>query len=329
MGTQRVELSTSVRGVIDISSLMDALLTVAVGQVQKHKLWRTRPQPRKRKLIRLRVGERRRNFNTAMMTEAEKRQFEEICAKYYSGGGAEALHELYQLIPTLEPMDKAGVSFYEVIWLLELDEIRWSRERLHDLTKSTASLIASTADIDEPEEKTALAVMVRFAEAKLLEAEGCQFESLRALENLKRQFPKQLTTPGLQVIADEIQVLQGMTLGNLDRWKEALPLLQTAVSPEGWGGILAFYVGRCYYELGDYSSAECKLTEALEIGLTPKWEPPAHYVLGLTEYNLGKNEVARRHFELCAKTGDAECLAKTKIWEWLEATRRRTGPNNT
>jgi tetratricopeptide (TPR) repeat protein len=260
------------------------------------------------------------------VNELETRQFEAVGAKYYSGNRREGLRQLRELASTLtEPLDKGTLRFYEIRWLVDLGEVSEAGTLIADLKKMGAEAAVSPTDARCLDIGVTLLVMAWFAEANLLVEQGAKTDALTILEVLTSQFPQQLALPGLAVFRDEILALQGMLLGDLDRWQEALPLLESTVPSETWKGIVTYYLGRSYFETNDYIAAERKLREALGLELTPQWESRTHYVLGLTEYNLSNVVAARREFELCIKTGDPEYLRESKVWGWLEATARPTG----
>jgi tetratricopeptide (TPR) repeat protein len=261
-----------------------------------------------------------------MMTEAESKLFDEAYARYAAGNRKEALQKLRELALSLrEPADRGGLLYYEVLWLLELCELSEARSQLKALQEVVVSIADTPADVSDIDPLVSLNVMTRFAEARVLMDEGDKAGALGALASLTTKYPKQLSS--LPDLYGEVQLLQGILLGDADRWSDARTFLENASPPEGLSGILLYYLGHCYYALGEYSAAKAKLTAALQQGLSSRWVPRTHYILGLTEYHLSNTKKAKREFELCVETADPEYLGTTKVWKWLEATSREMGLN--
>ena len=94
---------------------------------------------------------------------------------------------------------------------------------------------------------------------------------------------------------------------------------------DGRGSVLC-YLGRCYLDLGDLSTARERYEEALKIGGAPtQVETRARYELGRIYYHNEAYARAREQFELCEPTADASYLSKQKLWQWLAKTCERLG----
>ncbi|HWG59717.1 MAG TPA: CDC27 family protein, partial [Candidatus Acidoferrales bacterium] len=178
---------------------------------------------------------------------------------------------------------------------------------------------------DHLDEVVGLSVMALDAEAEVLAQEGDASAALQIIQTMEARYPKYLLHPEFDEVRRRSRGRRAFFLTALDRWKEAIPLFEHALFADEQLGEAAHYLGYCYYRGGDYVKARGKLVEALSIGVPVKTLPRTHYTLALAEYHLGNMKAAKEHLELCAKTGTPEYLAKTQIWQGLEATSRALG----
>lgn len=260
------------------------------------------------------------------MDERESQLFEEACHKRDAGRDADALQDLRALIRSVtDPADRAGLLYHEVLWLIDLEDASMAKERVEELKRLVATIAASSPDSSQIEASISLKVMSLFADAKVLLAENQEAKALPVLDALVSNYPKQLALPNFREILAEAQVDRGFILADQEKWGEARAALESVAPLEEQKSLTAYYLGHCYYMLKDYRTARDRLTEALRLGLSQKWEGRAHYMLGLTNYHFNRMEEAKDEFDLCVKTAEPEYLGTTKIWEWLEATSRALG----
>lgn len=260
------------------------------------------------------------------MDERESQLFEEACHKRDAGRDADALQDLRALIRSVtDPADRAGLLYHEVLWLIDLEDASMAKERVEELKRLVATIAASSPDSSQIEASISLKVMSLFADAKVLLAENQEAKALPVLDALVSNYPKQLALPNFREILAEAQVDRGFILADQEKWGEARAALESVAPLEEQKSLTAYYLGHCYYMLEDYRTATDRLTEALRLGLSQKWEGRAHYMLGLTNYHFNQMKEAKDEFDLCVKTAEPEYLGTTKIWEWLEATSRALG----
>jgi len=260
------------------------------------------------------------------MNELEAQQFEHAYQKHDAGRSAEALQEIRELILNItDPADQAGLLYHEILWLIGLGDTSTARERLGEMRRLVTSMVVSHSDSNQSDLSVSLGLMSLFAEAKVLLGENDEIKALAVLDTLISAYPQQLSLPNFGEIRAEVQVVRGFLLADRERWEEAKASLESVIPLEEQRSLAAYYLGHCYFMLGDYSMARVKLTEALRSGLSQKWECRAHYVLGLTNYRSNQMRAAKEEFELCVRTADPEYLGTTRIWEWLEATCRALG----
>jgi tetratricopeptide (TPR) repeat protein len=247
-------------------------------------------------------------------------------SKFDADNFDDAVEELRSLAATVsDPWEKAELLYHESMFLLESNKIVEARQRVTELAEALAMLVPSPSDGYEYDVPITLPVMACHANLKVTAKEGKTLEALRLIEDLITRYPKQLSIPQFQMMFDEVKTLRGVLLGNARRWAEAKPYLEEATPPETWRGYHLYYLGLCYYELGDNLRAKQKLSEALDVGLEGAWEVRAHLNLGFAEYKLSNMEAAKRQFEICVKSPDQQSIDMQIVWEGLEATARALG----
>jgi tetratricopeptide (TPR) repeat protein len=167
--------------------------------------------------------------------------------------------------------------------------------------------------------------MVRYLEIRLAYEEGRKSEALRLLDELVSRYPKQLSIAEFRETSQQVHVLRGFLLADLERWYEAEACLESATPPDKWRSAYCYYLGRCEFELKKYRKAKEKFSEAISLGLISPLESQTHYALGITEYYLSDMRAAKSQFEFCAKAADKREIDMTRLWEWLGATSMALG----
>jgi tetratricopeptide (TPR) repeat protein len=261
-----------------------------------------------------------------MMTADQTRLFEQACAIWEAGERTAAVRLVREVSETVaDAEDRAGLLYHEVIWLLALPDLRRARAQLDVFKVLVRSITTVPSDSDQLSPGVTLTVMACFAEAKVLIDEGRGIEALRIFEDLESQYPNQISLPPFDDIRSQMPILRGMILANLNKWSDARPLLEKSPSPPGWEGLVAYYLGHLYYESNEFPASRQKLREAIGLHMERKWESRAHYILGLTEYQLSNMIGAKKEFELCAGMADPEYLETTNIWNYLESVSEALG----
>jgi len=261
------------------------------------------------------------------MNEHEGQAFDEIWQKFEAGNNSQALQEHRDLANRIDdPWDRAWLQYYEIRFLVDMQNGLEARQRLEDLKRTLASLVSSDSPSDgfELDAPVSLPMLARHAEIRVTIEEGKETEALELIEKFLSRYPKQLSLSEFKALAEEVATLRGILLANAGRWKDARHVLENVTPPKASRGQYCHYLGRCYYEDKEYERARSKLVEALNIGLDTPTEGRAHYVLGLVEYHLSDMKAAKREFELSVKTADPAYLGED-IWGWLEATSHALG----
>jgi tetratricopeptide (TPR) repeat protein len=193
-------------------------------------------------------------------------------------------------------------------------------------SKSPAAFTpASPEDTDRNDLAAYLAVIARFAEAKLLISEQNEASALSVLEDLMDRYPKQLSLRKFRELREETEMNRGMLLGNAGRWLEAGVFLERAIPPKGLKPLLHYYLGQHYYNIRDYKRAVKRLKESITKNMPPQWRCRAHYMLGIAEYYLSHAKEAKKHLELSVRTEDPEYMRKYNVWGLLQDVSRALG----
>src|ERR1700732_3207446 len=163
------------------------------------------------------------------MNRADERQVKRAIAVGRAGKLDEALRILDDLIgKTTDHSIKFGLLYYQMGWLLETKAVSRAREKFNEMqmqmalaedgVQSKGRPVASTStppeDTDQNDLAAYLAVIARFAEAKLLMTEQNETLALNVLEDLMDRYPKQLSLRKFRELRAETEMHRGMLLGN-------------------------------------------------------------------------------------------------------------------
>jgi len=123
--------------------------------------------------------------------------------------------------------------------------------------------------------------------------------ALGKMERLLKDYPDALSDPDNSDVVEHLNRSRGFALTELNRFREAKPLLEEVSSKEFHQGPVLCYLGACNYELGDLEASEKNYSDALAVGLDPSYECSAHYGLGTIYLRQGKLAWANQQFEKC------------------------------
>lgn len=115
---------------------------------------------------------------------------------------------------------------------------------------------------------------------------------------------------------------RGFLLMQLDRYQEALPILEEVRSFQS-GGEICCHLGRCYHGLGRHLSAQQHLLLAAEAGVPEDWQAAFHYYLGCSYHELGQFALAKQQFLFCIQAEAAD--APAKVYQKLAAACSQLG----
>jgi tetratricopeptide (TPR) repeat protein len=257
------------------------------------------------------------------MNRAARQQFKTAIKLGAVGKINDALAALQNLIgQTSNYVDKGGLLYYEVFWLLDIEAVPQAREAFLEMQREVAKIEPPPQDADQMDLGSSLSVMLRFAEAKLLLKERNDAAALDVLEDLMSQYPKQLSLRKLRDLRGEVEMHRGIVLANADRWLEAGVFLERAIPPPAVRPLFSYYMGQYCFTVRDYQRAAKHLKQSFTSNMPPHWRCRAHYMLGFAEYHLSHVKKAKKQFELSIRTEDPEFMRKYNIWGVLEEVSR-------
>jgi tetratricopeptide (TPR) repeat protein len=247
------------------------------------------------------------------------------CELVHIGKFTEAYNEFMQLAEsTGDTLEKAWPLLYAANTLQTLGQEEGAAAQL-----SAARTLIEThrpSGSARDEKFAAIELFLDFEDANLLWLRGGNQEAaLNRFDSALNKHRLALKDPRSGGLYEAIQIRRGFILADLGRWKEALPILQAITSPQEYNEGIAFYLGHCYVEAGDYHGAKEKLTEALKLGLPTHLQYRAHCELGTAYYNLKEYAMAKKEFEEGAEKADASYVKQSQLWKWLELTCRAMG----
>ena len=254
----------------------------------------------------------------------DEQRFLSACRMREEGKLAEAYDEFSKLAQdTEDQIDRAGVLIYAAKTLKILGQYESATTQLKAVRELVPDHSFLNSVVDE--RLAHLEVYLDFEDADLYWQRGENTEALSRFEAALKKYTQRLHEPRFRGSYEAIQARRAFILADLDRWKEALPILEEIKSSEEFVEVIAFYLGHCYLAAHDYNAAEEKLTLALRLGLPSHLDYRAHCELGMTNYKLKDYAKAKQELEKGAEKADASYIKQSQIWKWLEVTCRSLG----
>lgn len=118
-------------------------------------------------------------------------------------------------------------------------------------------------------------------------------------------------------LLDEVQRNRGTALMNLQRFAEAVPLLESVRSIEFDREATLCDLGVCQFKLREYDSAKETFEELLSLGPNSRFRANAHYNLGIIMFYKGFVAKGKREFEECLRCPDRVPLSDDNLLDWL------------
>lgn len=261
-------------------------------------------------------------------------KFLNACELRDEGKLTEACHEFIQLAESeADPLDKAGALLYAANTLEMSGQVEAATSKLSEARALIEGYPHPKSAADE--RVAALELFLDYEAATLLWLRGENLEAvlktfeaaikkhrLEAASNKHNLTPKDLHSSDFY---EAIQIRRAFILADLNRWKEAMPILEGIQSPREYKEGVAFYLGHCYVCAGEYSKAKPYLLDALNLGLPPSLEFRAHDELGIVYMAIGGCARAKIEFETTLQTADANYLKDGSICKRLEICCRQLG----
>jgi len=164
-------------------------------------------------------------------------------------------------------------------------------------------------------------LIVDFGEACMIQAGQPE----RGLEKFEEMLPRyaDLLQNSHRYLYENIQKRRGVTLVNLVKHADAIPILKEASSfetltPED-NQEVHFYLGLCYEELRQNAFAKEQYRAAIDLGLKNEFEAHAHYRLAIIYFNAGAFAQTKQHLEIILENseGDIPNLPRRYVYEQL------------
>jgi tetratricopeptide (TPR) repeat protein len=220
----------------------------------------------------------------------------------------EALSHLQALANSAtEPAERADHLLSQVRCLIELRRLSEARARFAE----AAELMA-----DSPQTRQELS----FCEVDLLIAEQKLERALENLEQLHKDYAAYSRVANYQSVWQAMEIRRGLVLAGLGRFREALPILETALCYDQVekNGAFHYSLARCYCERKEFEQAKRILLEGFKQGYESRTKMQAHFLLGQVHYNQGAFARALQEFEVCESQFEELGVSRKDFFLWLE-----------
>ncbi|NDQ55639.1 MAG: tetratricopeptide repeat protein [Acidipila sp.] len=234
-----------------------------------------------------------------------------------AGRNEEALSELASLENTsTNPEDNA------VVWMAMANCLRFLRrpDEARGPIRSAYSVLGKTSYMYP---------RIMLIDALLEESHGNWKAELEKLDEILEKHAAVLQNPDNQDLSDEVLRHRGIALSGLGRNVEARGLLERALLDDYEKANTAYFLGTCYFQLGELDLAKQTLGEALSLGLGPRYESSSHYFLGVIHLRRAEFAWAKQEFEWCLEHlehgGARKDYVITGLMKCIESSRNGKG----
>ena len=250
----------------------------------------------------------------------DEQRFQHAIALSDSGRGEDAVRELHSLAEELRdgPDTERGlVLLNEAICL----------SRLGRPLEDAKGLLNEASALLGPDET--MRALVDYTDASFYMGYTDR-NPTKALEKFNRALRKHariLRDPRTrELLYGEIQLRRGLLLVELERYKEARPVLEEALTLDvEKDAAFHFNLGSCYTELHEWNLAKQQLLQALEKGLPDDRVVRAHFYLGIVYFRTKAYGKALREFEFCEANISKSTMPLRVLYKWLALTCQSTG----
>jgi len=233
-------------------------------------------------------------------------RYDHAIALREAGRHQEALVELRSLASTSEdPEENAVVQMAIARCLRACGKLGEARRALRDAYPSLST-------------QSSAYLRVKFVEALIEEGDGNWKKELDLLDEiLDSKYARLVQEDENQDLKEEVYRHRGIALMGVGRHKEARSLLEAAISGDYEKELTLYYLGQCYFVLGELKLAKLRIKEALSIGLQAVNELNAHYWLAVAHFRLGEYAWSKLEFEWCLAHLDQGTVARDDILKGL------------
>jgi tetratricopeptide (TPR) repeat protein len=214
---------------------------------------------------------------------------------------------------------KAQLMLLQVQWLIKAGKLDDAKKLLDD----AGNLLPATEQARQLHD---------FFEVDVLIAEERYEDALKKLDNLHQihravgKRPNSAHLLDLDDLNEGIQLRRGVVLATLERYGEALPILEEVLSLDvEKEGDFYYLLGLCYYEAGRYDRAREMFLKGFEEGLPENYKIPAHFALGVVCARLGAHAKAKSELEICLANDSSGQIDRRTLLDWLAGACRALG----
>lgn len=135
------------------------------------------------------------------MTDDQTRRFNEAFAAWEKRHNTRAFRLIRRVINDVpDPIDKAGMMFWEIMWELELHNLSEARSRFDEM-KAVFKLIGRWPADSGTSAEASVAAMVLFAEVRVLVDEDNSADAERILRDLESRYSERISSASFEAIA--------------------------------------------------------------------------------------------------------------------------------
>jgi tetratricopeptide (TPR) repeat protein len=150
-------------------------------------------------------------------------------------------------------------------------------------------------------------------------------KALAKIDAILKESWETLKIPDNADVLEQVRGSRGIVLLQLNRYREALPLLEEAAIARPGDGELLIYLGACYFELREMDKARDFLERALKSDLDANFRYKAHFFMGSIYFTHGNFAWAKQEFEEALQQRDPRQLSGKNIYEYLRLTSQALG----
>jgi tetratricopeptide (TPR) repeat protein len=222
-------------------------------------------------------------------------------------------------------LEKSGILLDATTNLTQCGQQERSRRQLSQIRELLTSVNRMSFSQDEKDEFLRVTVGVEIEEAEVLATESKIEAAIEQLTATLARFKNEIKESTQIEIYDEIQTRRAYFLVDLDRFEEAIPVLEEVKSRRNDDTIFLFYLGHSYFRAKRWSEAQEKLERSLSLSPRPRIAFQAHGSLGMVFCETDDYQRAKQELETCAKIAAPDYIKQAHIWERLEYTCIRLG----
>jgi tetratricopeptide (TPR) repeat protein len=245
----------------------------------------------------------------------DEEQLEHARKLMQNGDFESSLKAFRELGSAAEGLDsKFDCAYGELLSLIRLGKANEARQLLRVIRRTFAEIDEALVRADE-------------AEIEIDSQEDRWDRVLPALERMLDRYGDLLHHPRLRDMYEQVQLRRGMRLADLGRYKEALPLLEEALTFDlhQADGNLYHELGRCYLDNEDYERANNAFTKAIGLGIHDSRAAHAHWSIAVILLRKDSAARALEELRLAEEHAAAAGTSKKNIYKAMAVAFHKLG----